>query len=74
MGAPAWSTDHYHLSSNLGVGISEGCFIFDFASLPSEVHLAYHVHKSGRKTSFIIIVIIFFIIIIIRNQCSFIIR
>ena len=23
-----------HLSSNLGVGITEGCFIFDFASLP----------------------------------------
>jgi len=31
-----WITDHYHLSSNLGVGISESCFIFDFASLPSE--------------------------------------
>ena len=31
------TTDHYHLSSNLGVGISEGCFIFDFASLPLEV-------------------------------------
>ena len=25
-----WTTDH-------GVGISEGCFIFDFASLPLEV-------------------------------------
>jgi len=37
------------------VGISESCFIFDFASLPSEAHLAYHVHKSGRKTSIIII-------------------
>ena len=23
-----WSTDHYHPCSNLGVGISEGCFIF----------------------------------------------
>ena len=32
-----WITDHYHLSSNLGVGISEGCFIFDFASLPLDV-------------------------------------
>ena len=32
-----WITDHYRLSSNLGVGISEGCFIFEFASLPSEV-------------------------------------
>jgi len=32
-----WTTDHYHLCSNLGVGISEGCFIFDFASLPLEV-------------------------------------
>ena len=29
-----WTTDHYHPCSNLGVGISEGCFIFDFASLP----------------------------------------
>jgi len=28
-----WTTDHYHLCSNLGVGISEGCFIFDFTSL-----------------------------------------
>jgi len=32
-----WITDHYHTCSNLGVGISEGCFIFDFASLPLEV-------------------------------------
>jgi len=30
-----WTTDYYH--TNLGVGISEGCFIFDFASLPLEV-------------------------------------
>ena len=31
--------DHYHgvLSSNLILGISEGCFIFDFAALPLEV-------------------------------------
>jgi len=31
--------DHRSLPpcSNLGVGISEGCFIFDFASLPLEV-------------------------------------
>ena len=32
-----WTTDHYHLSSNLGVGISEWCFIFDIASLALEV-------------------------------------
>ena len=32
-----WTTDHYHLSSKLGVSISEHCFIFDFASLPLEV-------------------------------------
>ena len=32
-----WITDHYHLCSNLDVVISEGCFIFDFASLPLEV-------------------------------------
>ena len=32
-----WTTEHYYLSSNLGMGISEGCFIFYFASLPLEV-------------------------------------
>jgi len=32
-----WNTDHYHTCSNRGVGISEGWFIFDFASLPLEV-------------------------------------
>ena len=33
-----WTTDHYyHLSLNLNMCISEGCFIFDFASLPLEV-------------------------------------
>ena len=32
-----WTTDHYHPCSNLSMGISEGCFIFDFASLPLEV-------------------------------------
>jgi len=31
------TTDHYHLSSNVGVGIYEEGFIFDFASLPLEV-------------------------------------
>ena len=49
-----WTTDHYHLSLNLG--ISEGCFIFllrfiTFGGLWA--HLAYHLHKSGRKTSII---------------------
>jgi len=42
-----WITDHCHPGSNLGVGISEGCFIFDFDSLPLKVAQ----HKSGRKTS-----------------------
>jgi len=32
-----WTTNDYHPCSNLGVGISEGCFIFDSASLPLEV-------------------------------------
>jgi len=32
-----WITDHYHLSSSLGVGISEEWFIFDFASLALKV-------------------------------------
>ena len=43
-GVPPWSNgsvlDQRSLSpvsSNLGVGISEGCFILDFASLPLEV-------------------------------------
>ena len=30
-------TDHYHPCLNLGMGISEGCFVFGFASLPLEV-------------------------------------
>ena len=32
-----WTTDHYHRCSNLGVGISEGCFTGDFASLHLKV-------------------------------------
>ena len=32
-----WITDHCHSCSNLGVGISEGCLIFDFASLHLEI-------------------------------------
>ena len=32
-----WTTDHYHPCSNLGVGRSEGCFVFDYASLPLQV-------------------------------------
>ena len=65
-----WTTDHYHLCLNLGMGISEGCFTFDFASLPLEVtqaHLAYHVHKSGCKTPIIIIIIS--VICLICDQC-----
>ena len=31
------TTNHYHLSSTLGVGIPEQRFIFDFAPLPLEV-------------------------------------
>jgi len=31
------TTDHHYPCSNLGVGISEGCFIFDFASLTLKV-------------------------------------
>ena len=32
-----WTTDHYHLSSNLAVGIYQGCLILDFGSLPLDV-------------------------------------
>ena len=31
-----WTPDHYRPCLNLDVGISEGCFIFDFTSLPLE--------------------------------------
>jgi len=52
-----WTIDHYHPYLNPSVGISEGCFIFDFAFGGRSAHLAYHVHNSGRKTSIIIIII-----------------
>ena len=43
--------DHYHMSSNLGMGISEGCFIFHFASLLLEVARPFRLHKCvSRKT------------------------
>ena len=29
-----WTTDRYHPCSNLGVGMSDGCFGLDFTSLP----------------------------------------
>ena len=32
-----WITDHYHMSMNLSMGISEGCFILDFVLLLLEV-------------------------------------
>ena len=32
-----WTTDHNHPCSNPGVGISEGCFVFHFVSLPLDV-------------------------------------
>ena len=46
-----WITDRYHLSVNLGMGISDGCFIFVFASFTlggRSAPLAYHVHNAGR--------------------------
>ena len=60
-----WTTDHYHPCSNLGVGISEGCFTTDFASLPLEVaqtHLAY------RKIPIIIIIIIVIIMTYFKHK------
>jgi len=53
-----WITNNNHLSSNLGVGISEGCFIFDLASLPLEVARLIEptmCKKNGRRTSIIIL-------------------
>ena len=44
-----WTTDHYHPCSNIGVGISEGCFVITLGG--RSAHLAYPVHKGGRKTS-----------------------
>jgi len=55
-----WTTDHYHLSSNVGVDISEWCFIFRLRFITfggRSSHLACHVHTSGRKTSIVIIMI-----------------
>ena len=51
-----WTTDHYHPCSNLGVGTSEGCFIFDFAPLPLEVArpICLPCAQTGRKRSIII--------------------
>ena len=37
LGLACLITDYSHPCSNPGVGISEGCFIFDFASLHLEV-------------------------------------
>ena len=49
------TTYHYHPCSNLCVGISEGWFIFlTFITFGGRsAHLAYRVHKSGRKTPII---------------------
>jgi len=46
-----WTTDHYYMCSNLSMGTSEGCFI-TFGG--RSAHLAYHMHKSGSKTSSIL--------------------
>ena len=46
-----WTTDHYDACSNFGVGISEGCFIFNFASLPISLSCAQnnnHHHRPRR--------------------------
>jgi len=52
-----WTTAHYHPCSNPGVGHIWRLFrlwlrLITFGS--RSAHLAYHVHKSGRKTSIII--------------------
>ncbi|KAK2145704.1 hypothetical protein LSH36_662g04064 [Paralvinella palmiformis] len=67
-----WTTDHYHLCSNPGVDISEGCFIFDFASLPLErffivefvkglagFHPAVQIVSSDGLTVFVVVCIKF---------------
>ena len=45
------------LDPHLSMGISEGCFIFDFfiTFWDSSAHLVYHMHKSCHKISFIIL-------------------
>ena len=50
-----WTTDHYHLCSNLSMGISEDCFIFDFAllplafSLPCVQNINHHHHHHHHR-------------------------
>ena len=46
-----WTTDHYHPCSNLGVAIYEGCFVFDFASLPSSSAQEYYSYYSKLNLS-----------------------
>jgi len=49
IGVPPWYS----------VGISEGCFMFDFITFGGRsAHLAYHAHKSVRKTTIVTIIII----------------
>ena len=44
-----WTTDHYPCS-NPGMGISEGCLSLRLITFRGRsAHLAYLVHKSGRK-------------------------
>jgi len=54
-----WTTNYYHPCSNLGMGISEGCFISDLASLPLKVagpnHHHHHQHLAFDANSDIIL-------------------
>ena len=67
----SWITDHYHLSLNLSVDIADfhlwPCFVTFGDRSP---HLAYHMLKSGRKTSIIHIFMIWCSPLIPTQFCS----
>ena len=66
-----WITDYCHPYTNLGVGISEGCFTLRFITFGGHsAHLAYHVYKSCRKTSIIIIILSFLDYHLVKNYIT----
>jgi len=44
-----WITDDYQLSSNLGMGISDGCFIFNFTSFPRRLFSPFSLPCSQKR-------------------------
>jgi len=52
-----WITDHYQPCSNLGVDISEGCFIFDLTSLALEAIKGWP-WDGGSHTNTVVVVVV----------------